>query len=67
MLHLKIKELREKLRISQQELGEKAGFNQQEISNIERGIRKRFTTDELQSLAAALGVSVGRLLESKAG
>lgn len=66
MLHLKIRALRKGKNWSQAELGEKTGFNQQEISYIELGIRKRFTDAELQKLAAALDVTVGELLDEKA-
>jgi len=51
---------RRALRLTQKELGEKAGLGQAEVSKIERG-RKSPTLDTYSRLAAALGLSVPSL------
>lgn len=67
MLSEKIRLLRLKNNMTQAELGIKSDFSQQEISLIERGIRKRFTEYELDKLAGALGVKVSCLTGNKEG
>ena len=51
----KVLELRNKLRMSQRELGERAGVKQSMISQIERGV-KAISIDLMPELARALGV-----------
>ncbi|CQR71345.1 HTH-type transcriptional regulator ImmR [Sporomusa ovata DSM 2662] len=60
----RVKQLREKSGQTQQELGENINMKQQEVSNIERGIRKMLTPNELVKLAAALGVTIAELLDA---
>lgn len=62
MLKDRLRYLRNKKGISQRELAELAGLHQSQVSKIEGGNRK-VTAEDLQKLAAALGVSVAELLE----
>lgn len=65
MFNIRIKMLRKQLKMTQKELGKKAGFKQQEISYIELGIRKRFSNKEISKLATALGVTVDELFREE--
>lgn len=53
----KLKEIREKQKLSQKQLAEKAGIGQQTISNWENGIREPLWSN-LLALAQALEVSL---------
>lgn len=61
-----IKELRQKLGMTQTELARKAGIKQGVLSYIESGKTKNPRIDTMQAIAAALGVPVERLMK-KAG
>jgi len=54
----KIKEFREELGISQEELSEKSGVSRAIISGLERGTIKVTTTKTLVKIAEALGKKV---------
>ncbi|WP_102128489.1 helix-turn-helix domain-containing protein [Deinococcus planocerae] len=56
-----VRRLRKALRVSQEELGERAGIHRTYIGAIERG-EANVTLDHMQKLADALGVDVGELL-----
>jgi len=55
----KIRALREKKKMSQEELAEKSGISRQTISSIESGKSLSVTTSTLEAIAKALGVSAG--------
>lgn len=57
-----IKEFREKLNISQQELSKLSGISQQAISAIETGMRRNPGIETLYPIAKALQVRVDDLL-----
>ena len=61
-----IKELRVKRGLTQSELARRAGIRQGVLSYIESGRTKHPRIDTLSAIAAALGVSVDRLMK-KAG
>lgn len=61
-----IKELRQKLGMTQTELAKRAGIKQGVLSYIENGKTKNPRIDTMQAIAAALGVPVERLMK-KAG
>ena len=54
----KIRELREKAKLSQEELAERSGLSRVTISFIETGKLESVTTKTLKQIAEALGVSV---------
>ena len=54
----KIRELREKAKLSQEELAERSGISRVTISFIETGKLESVTTKTLRQIAEALGVSV---------
>lgn len=54
----KIRELRERKHMSQEELAEKSGISRQTISAIETGKADSVTTGTIGAIAKALGVSV---------
>ncbi|WP_243175099.1 helix-turn-helix domain-containing protein [Desulfofundulus sp. TPOSR] len=56
--------LRNKKGLSQKELAVLTGLHQSQVSKIESGNRK-VTAEELQKLAAALGVTVAELLDEQ--
>jgi transcriptional regulator with XRE-family HTH domain len=58
----KIRRLRDKLDLSQDELAERTGIRQPTISAIERGTASHATAAHLEKIARALGVSPARLL-----
>lgn len=57
----KIKERREALRLSQEELAKKSGVSRQTISSLENDPEKCVSSRTLQKLAAALDTTVGHL------
>lgn len=57
----RIKERRELLRMSQEDLSLKSGISRQTISSLENTPGKNVSTKTLEKLAAALGVTVGEL------
>ncbi|BCV20347.1 helix-turn-helix domain-containing protein [Moorella sp. Hama-1] len=61
---LRLKEMRLKAKLSQQELAKRAGIGQSTIHYIETG-RKSPTYKVLEKLATALDVSVADLLEER--
>lgn len=63
MVKDRIRYFRKKIDMSQDRLAELTGLNQSDISKIEGG-KRRVTTDELQSIADALGVMPSALLDN---
>ena len=59
---LRIRELRDAKRLSQQALGELAGVRQATISELESGKAKRMDFQTLDRLAEALGVEPAELV-----
>lgn len=57
----RIKELREKKRMSQEELAEKANVSRTTISQLENDATKTTTTSTLNKIADALGVKMESL------
>ena len=57
-LGYKIKERREALRMSQEELASKSGVSRQTISSIENCPDKNMSTKTLEKIAAALGTTL---------
>lgn len=57
----KIKERREELRMSQEELSEKSGVNRTTISAIETGKAENVMTGTLIALAKALATTVDKI------
>lgn len=57
----KIKERREELRMSQEELSEKAGVTRQTISLIETGKIENVTLATMKAIAAALDSTVSEI------
>lgn len=57
----RIKELRESLRMTQEELAHKSGVSRGTISALENGSFKETTTKTLVKIARALGTSVDRI------
>lgn len=62
MIGDRIRIVRESRNMTQEELGNLSGFKQSQISKIEGGGR-RVTIQDIQKLAAALGVSMAALLD----
>ena len=60
-MEYKIKELREKRRLSQDELAELSGVSRPTISRLESSEDVETTTGTLEKLAKALGVSIRTL------
>lgn len=58
-----LKELRKQAEMTQAQLAKKADVTEAYISQLESGVRKNPSLDTLKSLARALGVAVGELLE----
>lgn len=54
-----IKELREKMGLSQAELAEKAGVARTIINQLESGNRAVIRSDTMQKIASALGKPIG--------
>lgn len=57
----KIKEVREEMKMSQEELAERSGVSRGTISALENGSTRTTTTKTLLKLAKALGVTVDRI------
>lgn len=57
----KIKERREALRLSQEELAKKSGVSRQTISSLENDPEKCVSSRTLQKLSVALNTTVGHL------
>lgn len=57
----KIKELRESLNMTQEELSEKSDVSRGTISALENGTERTTTTKTLSKIATALGTTVDRL------
>lgn len=61
----KIRELRNRLNVSQEELAEKSGVSRTTISKLETDDNAVTMTDTLKRIAEALGVSITDLFFSK--
>lgn len=59
----RLKNLRERLGISQLELSHRSGISQASIARIEASQQKNLKTRTIQKLAASLGVTASKLLE----
>lgn len=57
----KIKELREKMKMTQEELAEKSGVSRVTISGLENGTDRTTTTKTLQNIARALEVTIDQV------
>ena len=57
----KIKELREKLKMTQEELSEKSGVSRGTISALENGTDRNTTSKTLLNIARALETTVDRI------
>jgi transcriptional regulator with XRE-family HTH domain len=64
MLNGQIKRLRLRLGISQSELARRAGYSNEFISQVERGIKSP-SVKALEKIARGLGVSASMLMETK--
>ena len=61
----KIKELREAMKMTQEELAEKSGVSRGTISALENGIDRTTTSKTLVQLAQALDTTVDRIFVTK--
>lgn len=61
----KIKETREALKMTQEELSEKSGISRTTISQLESGEARQTTTNTLLALARAMGVTVEQIFFSE--
>ena len=61
----KIKELREAMKMTQEELAEKSGVSRGTISALENGIDQTTTSKTLVKLAQALDTTVDRIFFTK--
>ena len=61
----KIKELREAMKMTQEELAEKSGVSRGTISALENGIDRTTTSKTLVKLAPALDTTVDRIFFTK--
>ena len=61
----KIKELREAMKMTQEELAEKTGVSRGTISALENGIDRTTTSKTLVKLAQALDTTVDRIFFTK--
>lgn len=61
MVGYKIKDRREALRMSQEDLSAKSGVSRQTISSIENNPEKSVSTKTLEKIASALGTTIGNL------
>ena len=57
----KIKELREAMRMTQEELAQKSGVSRQTISSIETGKYENVLVGTLAAIATALGTTVDKI------
>ena len=62
----KIKELREKMKMTQEELAEKSGVSRVTISGLENGSNRATTTKTLQNIARALEVTIDQIFFNEA-
>lgn len=60
----KVKQLRRRLHLTQRELAERMGVATSRIGEIESGINKNPKMSTIESLAKALEVPIGELLEN---
>jgi len=58
-----IRNLRQALRLTQEQLAKKVGVTQGYIGHLERGLKKNPSLPTLKKLARALGVPVSEMLE----
>jgi transcriptional regulator with XRE-family HTH domain len=58
-----IRDLREALRLTQEELAKKVGVTQGYIGHLERGLKRNPSLPTLKKLARALGVPTSRLVD----
>ena len=65
MMGNKIKERRELLRMSQEDLSVKSGFCRQTISSLENAPDRNVSTKTLEKIATALDVTVSELFFAK--
>lgn len=63
-MELKLKSIREKKGLTQEELAAKSGISRATISNLENNPEAVTTTDTLKKLAAALNVKVSAFLST---
>ena len=63
----KIKELRERLNMTQEELAEKSGISRATISLLENDAAKEVMTSTLRALANALGTTINDLFFADSG
>ncbi len=61
----KIKELREKKKMSQEELAKEAGVSRTTLSNLENNVERATSTKTLLKIAKALGVTVDQIFFEK--
>lgn len=61
----KIKELREAMKMTQEELAEKSGVSRGTISALENGIDRTTTSKTLVKLAQALDTTIDRIFFTK--
>ena len=61
-MRTKLKELREKRKMTQEELANTSGVSRTTIANIERGVETSTTIGTIAKLAEALGVTPAKLL-----
>ena len=59
---IKIKERREELKMTQEELAQKSGVSRQTISSIETGKYENVLVGTLAAIATALGTTVDKIL-----
>ena len=57
----KLKERREQMQITQEELARRSGVSRQTISSIEQNDNKAVSSRTLEKLAQALGTTIGNL------
>lgn len=65
MMGNKIKERRELLRMSQEDLSVKSGVSRQTISSLENAPNRNVSTKTLEKIATALDVTVSELFFAK--
>ncbi len=61
-MRTKLKELRERRKMTQEELANASGVSRTTIANIERGVETSTTIGTIAKLAEALGVTPAKLL-----
>lgn len=63
-MNYRVKELREKLGMTQEELAQKSGVSRATISALEKGTEKATSTKTLNKIAEALGTTVDAIFFS---